>query len=262
MATLKELFAKYKYIFSLRSNKKKKQSVEMGAENPLTKGSTHPALPDDGAPRLYSNRYCPYAQRAHLMLNAKKVPHHVVYIDLVNKPEWLVDVSPLLKVPALHLVGKKSKPSLIESLIIVEYLDEKYPQNPLLPKDPLQRAQDKILVERFNAADGALMKIVLQGEDDLDLLRVFDIFEEELAKRGTPYFGGKKPGFLDYMIWPWFERLPVVKYFLKERYRFHKERYAELTAWVDLIVKDEVVQSHYATPEAHVSYFKKVADIL
>ncbi|XP_062127370.1 pyrimidodiazepine synthase-like [Drosophila sulfurigaster albostrigata] len=233
----------------------------MSAENPLTKGSTHPALPDDGAPRLYSNRYCPYAQRAHLTLNAKKVPHHVVYIDLVNKPEWLVDVSPLLKVPALHLVGGNSKPSLIESLIIVEYLDEKYPQNPLLPKDPLKRAQDKILVERFNAASGALMKIALQGGDGSDLWPVFDIFEEELAKRSTPYFGGEKPGFLDYMIWPWFERLPVAEYFLKERFNFNKERYAKLSAWVDLIVKDEVVQSHYATPEAHVSHFKKVAEL-
>jgi pyrimidodiazepine synthase len=35
-------------------------------------------------------------------------------------------------------------------------------------------------------------------------------FEEELSKRGTPFFGGDRPGMLDYMIWPWVERLPVL----------------------------------------------------
>ena len=35
-------------------------------------------------------------------------------------------------------------------------------------------------------------------------------FEEELNKRGTPFFGGDRPGMLDYMIWPWVERLPVL----------------------------------------------------
>ena len=36
---------------------------------------------------------------------------------------------------------------IYESLITVEYLDEQYPQRPLLPKDPVKRAFDKILVE-------------------------------------------------------------------------------------------------------------------
>ncbi|KAH8371180.1 hypothetical protein KR093_006414, partial [Drosophila rubida] len=219
-------------------------------------GSPQPALPDDGVPRLYSMRFCPYAERAHLVLNAKKVPHHSIYINLTEKPEWLVEVSPLLKVPALHLVGEKSQPSLIESVIIVEYLDEKYPQHPLLPKDPLQRAQDKILVERFNAVTGAFMKLVLQGGDGADLWPAVDIFEKELEQRGTPYFSGEKPGFVDYMIWPWFERLCVADYFFKGRSSFDKQRYVKISAWLELITKDEVVQSHYATPEQHLVYWK------
>ena len=34
--------------------------------------------------------------------------------------------------------------------------------------------------------------------------------EEFLGKAGTPYFSGSKPGFSDYMIWPWFERIPML----------------------------------------------------
>lgn len=94
-------------------------------------------------------RFCPYAQRAHLVLDAKKIPYHTAYINLKEKPEWLTQKSPLGKVPALELPSVKGDP-LIESLIIADYLDEQYPQNPLNSKDPLQRARDKILVERFN----------------------------------------------------------------------------------------------------------------
>lgn len=228
----------------------------MSAGKHLAKGSTKPALPDDGVPRLYSMRFCPYAERAHLALNAKQVPHHSIYINLTEKPEWLVDVSPLLKVPVLHLVAEKDQPSLIESLIIVEYLDEKYPQYPLLPKGALQRAQDKILVERFSAVTAAFSKIVFRDADGAELWPALDVFETELAQRGTPFFGGEKPGYVDYMIWPWLERLSVLEFILKERYNFDKQRYSKIGAWIDLLIKDKVAQSFYATPEQHVEFWR------
>ena len=34
-----------------------------------------------------------------------------------------------------------------------------------------------------------------------------EAFERELSSRGSAYFGGDQPGWLDYMIWPWFERI-------------------------------------------------------
>ncbi|ALC43102.1 CG6776, partial [Drosophila busckii] len=219
-------------------------------------GSAKPALPDDGVPRLYSMRFCPFAHRAHLVLNAKKVPHHSIYINLTEKPEWLVDVSPLLKVPALQLVAEKSKPSLIESLIISEYLDEQHPQPALLPKEPLQRALDKILVERFNAVPGAFMKILSNDVGTDELWTAVDIFEAELAHRTTPYFSGSQPGYVDYMLWPWFERFPVLEYYLKERYSFDKQRFAKISAWIELMLKDPVVQSHFVTPEQHIEYWR------
>lgn len=201
-------------------------------------------------------RFCPYAQRAHLVLNAKKVPHHTVFINLTEKPEWLVEVSPLLKVPALELVAEKDHPALIESLIIAEYLDEKYPQNPLLPKDPLKRAQDKILVERFSGITNAFMKILLQNTGLDDFWTVLDIFEEELTKRGTRYFGGNKPGFVDYMIWPWLERLAIIEFVLKDSYSFDEKRFAKLAQWIALLKEDEAVKGFYVTPEQHQEFWR------
>lgn len=83
-------------------------------------------------------------------------PHTVTYVlfsyDIVNiklsdKPEWFLEKYPLGKVPAIET---ESGDSLYESLIISDYLDEKYPERPLQPKDPMQKAKDRILVEHFS----------------------------------------------------------------------------------------------------------------
>ncbi|KAH8286481.1 hypothetical protein KR054_009851, partial [Drosophila jambulina] len=219
-------------------------------------GSAKPVLPDDGVLRLYSMRFCPYAQRAHLVLIAKKVDYHTVFINLTEKPEWLVEVSPLLKVPALQVVAEKGQPSLIESLIIAEYLDEKYPQNPLLPKDALKRAQDKILLERFNGITNAFMKILLQNTGLDEFWTALDIFEQELTKRGTAFFGGNKPGFVDYMIWPWLERLAVIEFVLKDTYNFDEKRFPKVAKLIALLKEDEAVKAFYATPEQHQEFWR------
>lgn len=95
-------------------------------------------------------RFCPYAQRVHLVLEAKNIPYNTAFINLTDKPEWLTQKSPLGKVPALEIPSIRGDP-LIESLVIADYLDEQYPFNPLNSRDPVQKARDRIMVERFNA---------------------------------------------------------------------------------------------------------------
>jgi glutathione S-transferase len=73
--------------------------------------------------------------------------HDVVNIKLSDKPEWYFERNPLGKVPAIET---ESGDCLYESLIIADYLDEKYPETPLQPKDPMQKAKDRILVEHFS----------------------------------------------------------------------------------------------------------------
>lgn len=177
-------------------------------------------------------RFCPYAQRVHLVLDAKNIPYHTIYINLTEKPEWLTQKSPLGKVPALEIPGQTEP--LIESLIIADYLDEKYPDVKLHDADPLQKARDSILVERFNAVTVALYKIVTFTADNMslavkDVVNGLQLYEDELRKRGTKYFGGKKPGMLDYMIWPWCERSNVIP-LLSDKYELDDERFAKLVS--------------------------------
>lgn len=63
---------------------------------------------------------------------------------LLRVQKGLPNVCVTGKVPSLEI---KEGEVIYESLVTVEYLDDIYPQRPLLPKDPVKKAFDKIIVE-------------------------------------------------------------------------------------------------------------------
>lgn len=91
---------------------------------------------------LVSHTLCPYVQRAAIVLTEKGLPFERRDIDLANKPDWFLKVSPLGKTPVL-LVGNEA---IFESAVICEYLeDTALPR--LHPADVLQRAQHRSWME-------------------------------------------------------------------------------------------------------------------
>jgi len=91
---------------------------------------------------LISHYLCPYVQRAVITLLEKGIPHDRTYIDLANKPDWFLKISPLGKVPLL----KVENDILFESAVICEYLDEITPDS-LHPSDPLTKAKHRGWIE-------------------------------------------------------------------------------------------------------------------
>jgi len=55
--------------------------------------------------QLVSHPFCPYVHRAAIMLREKNVPFERTYIDLKNKPDWFLAISPRGKVPVLVADG-------------------------------------------------------------------------------------------------------------------------------------------------------------
>ena len=92
--------------------------------------------------KLISHKLCPYVQRAVIALTEKGVPFERIDIDLANKPDWFLAISPLGKTPVLQ-VGDKA---IFESAVILEYLEETQP-TPLHPADPLDRAEHRGWIE-------------------------------------------------------------------------------------------------------------------
>ena len=89
--------------------------------------------------KIISFKICPFVQRVTALLEAKNIPYRIEFINLNDKPQWFLDISPTVQVPVL--ITESGVP-LFESDVIVEYLEEAY--NPL-EEDvlPEQKALDR-----------------------------------------------------------------------------------------------------------------------
>jgi glutathione S-transferase len=96
--------------------------------------------------RLIDAARCPYCARVRLALAEKELKYETVEVDLSDRPQWLLELNaPNGRVPVLD-----DGFTLPESEVIMAYLDERYPERPLLPSDAVERAHARLLVQRFD----------------------------------------------------------------------------------------------------------------
>jgi glutathione S-transferase len=130
--------------------------------------------------KLISHKLCPYVQRAVIALTEKGVPFERVDIDLANKPDWFLAVSPLGKTPVL-MVGDHA---IFESAVILEYLEETQAR-PLHPAGPLRRAEHRAFIEFGSAVLNDIAGLYSAPDDSFSLVdavfgpvfRYFDVFD-------------------------------------------------------------------------------------
>ncbi|KAG5022603.1 hypothetical protein JHK85_018945 [Glycine max] len=79
----------------------------------------------------------PFVCRVHIALKLKGVQYKYVEENLRNKSELLLKSNPVHKKVPVFIHNEKP---IAESLVIVEYIDETWKNNPILPSDPYQRA--------------------------------------------------------------------------------------------------------------------------
>ncbi len=155
---------------------------------------------------LISHSLCPYVQRIAIALVEKRVEHERRVVDLANKPQWFLDISPLGRTPVLQ-VGEAA---LFESGAILEYLEETMP-NPLHPTDPVVRAHHRAWIgfgsECLNEIAG------FYSAPDMQTLNVkaaalharFSVMESQLGP--GPWFEGMRFSLVDAVF------APVFRYF-------------------------------------------------
>ncbi|XP_020776906.1 glutathione S-transferase omega-1-like [Boleophthalmus pectinirostris] len=226
----------------------------MVTEKCFAKGSPAPGPVPKGHIRLYSMRFCPFAQRTRLVLNAKGIKYETINIHLKEKPEWFLERNPLGLVPAIET---ETGEVVYESPITCDYLDEVYPQNKLLPSTPFGKAKQKMMLEYFSKVIPCFYKIVTakkNGEDVSgpvdELTEKFDKMDKSLVKKKTKFFGGDSITMIDYMIWPWFERLESfdLKHLLDST--------PELKQWYGRMCEDPAVKASAHSTDAHKAFFK------
>ena len=152
---------------------------------------------------LISHLLCPYVQRAVIALTEKEVAFERIDIDLANKPEWFLKISPLGKTPVL-LVDDRA---VFESAVILEYLEETQP-NPLHPTDALTRAEHRSWIE-FGSATLNDIAGLYSAADEAGLAAKVEAvtgkFQQIEARLGEgPYFNGTSFSLVDAVFGPIF----------------------------------------------------------
>ena len=100
---------------------------------------------------LYDAARCPFCARVRIVLSEKRIPYEPVELDLSNRPGWIYEKNPSGTVPVLE----EDTFVLPESAVIMEYLEERYPEPALLPEDPAARAIERLWIDRFDDRLGA-----------------------------------------------------------------------------------------------------------
>ena len=157
---------------------------------------------------LVSHALCPYVQRAAIVLTEKGVAFKREDIDLANKPEWFLKLSPLGKTPVL-LVGDVA---IFESAVICEYLDETALPR-MHPADALQRAQHRSWMEFGSALLNAIAAFYNAADEAALMARAGDIrarFVQIEATLGVgAYFAGDSFSVVDAVFGPVFRYFDV-----------------------------------------------------
>ncbi|XP_050399462.1 glutathione S-transferase omega-1 isoform X1 [Patella vulgata] len=209
-------------------------------------GSAYPPL-ETGVLRIYSMRFCPFAQRTRLVLQHKNIPHENVNVHLVKKPEWFLERNPFGLVPTLEIDDKV----IYESNICSQYLDDVYPGDKLTPSDPYQKARDQMLIDTFGKAVGQFYKIARNGEDFEEFKKSLGRYEEELSKRGKYFGGNNKPCMVDFALWPWFERLELLE---EKGFKLTEAEFPNLSAWVKTMYQLPAVKATMFDKESHMRF--------
>ncbi|WCJ27702.1 Glutathione S-transferase family protein [Euphorbia peplus] len=175
----------------------------------------------------------PFGLRALWGLKVKGIDFEAIDEDITNKSPLLLQSNPIhKKIPVLIHNGKP----IVESLVILEYIDETWTQNPLLPQDPHQRATARFLAK---FGDDKIISSIWrmftkqgkeQEEAHAEVIENLKYLEEEL--KGKKFFGGDEIGYLDVAL-GWLTNLvPVSEHILGFKV-IDKLQFPCLAAWME-----------------------------
>jgi RNA polymerase-associated protein len=174
---------------------------------------------------LFSAPTDPWSHRTRLVLAEKGISIELVNVDLHKLPEDLLDLNPYHSVPTLvdrDLV-------LYDSRVIIEYLDERFPHPPLMPIDPVTRAQFRVALYRVERDWYTLANDIEQGAGSATSEHSRKVLAEAICAsadvfKAKPFFLSDEFSLVDASIAPILWRLqaygielpvqaqPIVKY--------------------------------------------------
>ncbi|TDZ27821.1 Non-reducing end alpha-L-arabinofuranosidase BoGH43A [Colletotrichum spinosum] len=238
---------------------------------------------EEHALKLYGGWFCPFVQRAWIVLCEKRIPHQYIEINPYKKDPEFLKLNPRGLVPTLAVPvdakGDEQRP-LYDSTVLCEYLDEAYAGNShgphLLPDKPYDRARCRLWIDHINSRIvPAFYKFIQHTpEKEYTIQQARDEFlghiktlAKELAPEG-PWFLGQDLSLVDIVLAPWAMRLFLIDHYKPGGLGLPEEGAAgddenvwrRWRQWYKAIEERRSVQDTLSDREAYIEVYQRYAE--
>ena len=161
---------------------------------------------------LFSDPLDHYSHRVRIVMAEKDVTSEIIDTDLDKLPAEILEVSPYQELPVL--VDRDV--CLYDSVVLMEYLDERFPHPPLLPVYPISRAQIRLFIERVERDwCESFDNLIKGGLSDSQTKKRKQEFKSQILAlspllKEQPYFMSEAFSLVDCVIAPILWRLPLI----------------------------------------------------
>lgn len=216
--------------------------------------------PAGGALRMYHIPGCPFSERVELLLDLKGL-HDIMAdheIDISKpRPDWLLrKTRGTTALPALELENGET---LKESMVILRYFEDRFPERPVARRDPYEHAVEAMLCATDGQFTGAGYRMILNrdsakrdehvAEVDAQYARLDD-FLRYYAPDGDFLFDAF--GWAEVAFAPMFKRLWFLEYY--EAYEI-PQHLTRVLRWREAILAHPVVERHHGHRELMTLYY-------
>ena len=160
---------------------------------------------------LFSDPLDHYSHRVRIVMNEKGVSSEIIDTDSNNLSSEILEVSPYAELPVL--VDRDV--CLYDSVILMEYLDERFPHPPLLPVYPVSRAHIRLFIQRIQKDWCEMFDTLIEGAPEAKAKKLRAQLKSQILAmspllKEKDYFMSDEFSLVDCCIAPILWRLPIV----------------------------------------------------
>ncbi|KAK3996397.1 NAD-dependent protein deacetylase hst2-1 [Cladorrhinum sp. PSN332] len=242
--------------------------------------------------KLYGGWFCPFVQRAWIVLVEKNIPHQYIEINPYHKSAEFLALNPRGLIPTLQVPGREK--ALYESMVVCEFLDEEFSNDEklsLLPggegdnngNSAYERARCRLWINHVStrivpAWYGVMQAQGQSGSGEREKLREgVKAFAREMldGSNDGPWFLGERFSLVDVSLAPWAKRLWLIDYYKEGgsgipkkgeegRRRGGDEEEEKVwerwDQWLEAVVKRDSVVRTWSEDEKYVGVYRRYAE--